>query len=448
MMPVGQPAVRSLNILLIEDSKRNASLVEQALEGMDWRCTYTRVTDAHALGAMLQQQPWDAVISNSVPGQFSAETALEILQRHRIDAPFIVVSDASNEREAVALMKAGAHDYLPVSALARLSLVLEREMASAELRRQLAENQRALGNISSRLPGYIFQRIQFRNGSSRFTYLSASLYEQFGIDPDALMADPDNFWSLIHPDDKEAIVRIFDEAQAKLEPYHAEYRAILSDGRVVWIRARAQPTLLDNGDVLWDGIGLDVTTEKSVQEQLNYLAYFDSVTGLANRHLLLDRLDQAIKQIDRAGGGLALHMIDLDNFKDVNDTFGHAAGDTLLQQVAQRLSGAVRVIDTLARLGGDEFMLIQTNVVDKSAAEYLASKLLKELLPNFYIGDAKLQIRASIGIAFYGQLTADSGGVNNQIELVKNADLALYEAKNEGRNTYRFYNDAKKPKPS
>lgn len=440
MKPVSRAVLRRLKILLMADSEDNAVPVMQALSSHPpWDCTFTRVENARELAEAIKRQDVDVVLTDSALTHFSTEQALEILHQHGTDVPLIVVSDCINEEEAAALMAAGVHDCLSSRGLTRLPLVIEREMAAAEQRHRLTENERVLGSLASRLPGYIFQRVQAPDGSFRFTYLSESLRQQFGVDPEEVMAHPGNFWNLIHPDDQESLRQVFADAHAKLEPYHVEYRAILPDDRIAWVRVRAQPTQLENGDVVWDGLGLDVTAEKSVQERLNYLAYFDAITDLPNRHLFLDRLGQAIKQTARAGRGLALHMIDLDNFKDVNDTLGHAAGDILLRQVAERLSSVVRESDILARLGGDEFTLIQTGVMDMTAADQLASKLLAELQQDFMIENHELQILASIGIACYGPMFEDMHADNHQTELVKRADLALYDAKNQGRNTYRFY---------
>jgi len=310
-----------------------------------------------------------------------------------------------------------------------------------QLHQRLIDNERLLADIARRIPGYIFQRVQSPDGSFRFTYLSESLLEQFGIDPEPLKADPANFWAYIHPDDREFLAQVLANAHAELAPYHSEYRAILPDDRVVWVRVKAPPTRLGNGDVVWDGIGLDVTAEKSAQEQLNYLAYFDSVTGLPNRHLFFDRLGQAIKQAGRSNAGFALHMLDLDNFKEVNDTYGHVAGDILLRQVAKRLSENLRESDTLARFGGDEFTLIQVGVMKLSAAEHLADKLLAALEQPFVVEGWSLQVQVSIGIVCFGTLFPDMNAEDDQAELIRRADAVLYDAKSRGRGIYRCYAD-------
>lgn len=429
-----------MSILLIVSSGCHADLIEDALQGTGREISLTCIPNAD-LDDVLQQKSWDAVIGDMNFEDDSAGQALEIIRRHDRHLPFIIIADNPDERKAVELMEAGAHDCLSLQELDRLPRVLERDMTSVLLRRRLDDNERLLGDIARRIPGYIFQRVQSPDGSFRFTYLSASLLEQFGVDPGPLKADPANFWAYIHPDDREYLAQVLASAHAELAPYQTEYRAILPEGRVVWVRVKAQPTRLDNGDVVWDGIGLDITAEKSAQEQLNYLAYYDSVTGLPKRHLFFDRLDQAIKQAGRSNAGFALHMLDLDNFKEVNDSCGHMAGDMLLRHVAMRLSRTIRESDTLARFGGDEFTLIQAGATELSAVEHLADKLLAALEQPFVVEGRSLQVQASIGIACYGMLIPEMNAEDEQVELIRRADAALYDAKSRGRGIYRCHAD-------
>ncbi len=349
----------------------------------------------------------------------TVELQLAVIREHDPFLPVVVIADTLTEEAAISAMAAGVNDCLSLSSLSRLPFILERERKAYQACWALAEHEQVLGNAARRIPGYIFQRLQKADGSFRFTYLSDSLEEQFGVDRTQLLQDPAHFWALIHPDDKAALIQVFAEAHARVEPYHAEYRAILPDDRVVWIRVRAQPTSLANGDVLWNGLGIDVTAEKTAEQQLNYLAYYDAVTGLPNRHLFLDRLDQAIRQSGRMNTGFALHMLDLDHFKSVNDTYGHMIGDQLLQRVSEYLSSMIRDSDTLARIGGDEFTLIQTGVNHQSAAEHLASKLIDGLDKTLLVDTHELSAQVSIGIACYGAMFPDPGGDNHQIELMR-----------------------------
>lgn len=435
-------ASRKRYILLVENSADDAELIRQALGYADGDAALECVADEPSLVEALQRADWDVVLSDTKMPVLDIEQVLDKVAALDRDIPVIIVSGHISEERAVALIKRGAHDYVSKDHLGRLPVAIDRECEAARTRSRLARHERILANVTSRLPGYIFQRMQSVDGTFRFTYLSESLRAQFGVDPDRLMANPGDFWELVHPDDRDGLSTVFAEAHARVESYHAEYRAVLPDGRTCWVRVQAQPTRLANGDVVWDGIGLDISAEKTARERLNYMAYFDEVTGLPNRHLFFDRLDQAIRQCDRNGGGLALHMVDLDQFKQVNDTLGHAAGDLLLRQVAERLSGVIRQSDTLARIGGDEFVLMQTGVNQVAAAENLARKLLASLAEPFWIDGQPVEVQISIGIVCHGPMFPLPDETDVRTALIKRADQALYDAKSRGRNTWCVYRQA------
>jgi diguanylate cyclase (GGDEF)-like protein len=179
---------------------------------------------------------------------------------------------------------------------------------------------------------------------------------------------------------------------------------------------------------------LDITEKKKTDDTLNYLAYYDSLTGLPNRSLFVDRLEQAIKIADRNEQLAAVLFVDLDQFKNVNDSLGHDAGDSLLKDAAERLSNCMRASDTVARWGGDEFCLLLQNVDKIDSVNVVAEKIIDSFAKPFYIESKKLFITASVGIILY---PLDNNDIKS---LLKNADTAMYHAKEKGRNNYQFYN--------
>jgi len=179
---------------------------------------------------------------------------------------------------------------------------------------------------------------------------------------------------------------------------------------------------------------LDITERKLSEELIWRQANFCSLTGLPNRRMFRDRLDQAIKKSDRASAPMALMFIDLDRFKEVNDSLGHEIGDVLLKEAAQRLVGCVRETDTVARLGGDEFTIIIDELHDPDNIERVLQGILTKMSAPFTFGTDIAYVTASIGITVY----PDDGG--NSDDLLKNADQAMYSAKNYGRNCYRYFN--------
>jgi diguanylate cyclase (GGDEF)-like protein/PAS domain S-box-containing protein len=180
----------------------------------------------------------------------------------------------------------------------------------------------------------------------------------------------------------------------------------------------------------------DITDRKNAEARIERLAYHDPLTGLFNRAELHNRLQQAVEQAKRRSRSVALHFIDLDRFKVVNDTLGHSTGDLLLQAVAKRLEGCLRACDVAARIGGDEFAVLQGDVEDQDGAATLAGRLVAALGDPFPIRGHDVHMSPSIGISVF---PGDSSGPD---ELLRNADMAMYLAKSKGRNNYQFFTPA------
>lgn len=180
----------------------------------------------------------------------------------------------------------------------------------------------------------------------------------------------------------------------------------------------------------------DITARKSAEARIEHMAYHDALTGLSNRYELQNRLEQAILQAKRYSHSLALHFVDLDRFKVVNDTLGHTVGDQLLQAVAERLKGCLRASDTAARIGGDEFAVLQPEVADLQSAATLANTILKTMEAPFRLAGRDVHISSSIGVSVF---PLDGKGPE---DLLKNADVAMYMAKKEGRNNFQFFTTA------
>jgi diguanylate cyclase (GGDEF)-like protein/PAS domain S-box-containing protein len=180
----------------------------------------------------------------------------------------------------------------------------------------------------------------------------------------------------------------------------------------------------------------DITARKLADAQILRMARYDGLTGLANRTVFMERVRQAIARAKRGGKGFAVLYLDLDHFKDVNDTLGHPVGDELLKSVAARLLSHAREIDTVARFGGDEFAVVVADIGEPADAAILADTLIKALGDPFSIGGSEIRTGASVGISVYGADQPDAETLMSQ------ADVALYRAKGEGRGDYRFFTDA------
>lgn len=185
---------------------------------------------------------------------------------------------------------------------------------------------------------------------------------------------------------------------------------------------------------LLGGIAIDITEQKAMEEQIRNLAYFDSLTNLPNRRMLLDRLTQALSRAKRHQSPLAVMFLDLDYFKNINDLLGHDVGDALLREIAVRLTGCVRTGDTVSRHGGDEFIILLAEIALAEDAALVAEKIIRSISAPIPVSGHLLNITTSIGIAVY-----PGNGADDVQTLLKKADAAMYAAKDEGRNGYQFH---------
>ncbi len=264
---------------------------------------------------------------------------------------------------------------------------------------------------------------------------------QWARDPSGLIGRPDErtlSWpdlrALIHPDDRERYTASARRALESGQGYRCEFRILTLDGEMRWISAEGKVVRArDAGPKRMLGASRDVTDAKRQEEEVRFLAYHDTLTGLPNRRLLDDRLKQAVYLAQRRDARVGVMLIDLDEFKQVNDSLGHRAGDAVLREVSRRLAGCVRKADTLARQGGDEFVVVVPDLAMESDCQVVAEKILRSLESECVVDGHAFRIGASIGIAMFPVDAGDGEG------LLRNADAAMYRAKQLGRNNYRFF---------
>jgi diguanylate cyclase (GGDEF)-like protein/PAS domain S-box-containing protein len=244
--------------------------------------------------------------------------------------------------------------------------------------------------------------------------------------------------SWTHPDDRERFQHaLLTAIKSPSGEFDCEYRIVRSDGEVLWVlsRGRATEHAPDGKATRLLGTSMNITARKQAEERVEFLATRDALTGLPNRVLLADRLEQGIVQAARNRGSLAFMFIDLDRFKTINDSLGHAVGDELLKRATQRMLACVRASDTVARLGGDEFAIIvsELNVSEGDGARSVAEKVVAALAMPMQVDTHTLNTSCSIGVSLFPRDGRDSA------TLMRNADVAMYHAKEKGRNNYQFF---------
>ncbi len=264
------------------------------------------------------------------------------------------------------------------------------------------------------------------------TYISESIQAILGYNTDEFLTNYDKYLT-DNPNNQKVIYHTQESIKGKQQPpYHVEIYH--KDGSIRTLEVTEIPIRNSNSDVIGvDGIARDISSTIKLEQKLDHQAKHDSLTGLPNRHLFLDRLGQAINRAERQNKQIAVFFLDLDHFKEVNDSLGHKTGDKLLVQFTQLLTQNIRRSDTIARLGGDEFTLIIEGFESTDTVIDIVQKLIQRMNQSQTIGEHQLYVTFSLGISIYPDDTQDPE------ELLKNADAAMYKAKKEGRNNYQFY---------
>jgi len=306
-------------------------------------------------------------------------------------------------------------------------------LVSGRLQRRVMESEERFRTIAD----YTFGWEYWLGTHEQLLYVNAACERISGYSPKEFGADPGLFDRIVHAEDRPAYEEHLRWTDGQKEA-HIEFRIATRTGEVRWIAHGCRAVFSQDGRPLGRRISnRDITDLKNAEEQARQLAFFDSLTNLPNRRMLLDRLNLGLSQARRFKRSLAVMFLDLDHFKDINDTLGHDMGDSLLREVASRLSACLRAGDTVARTGGDEFIIVLPEIADAQAATVVAEKIVHAIRRPVCIGGHALDITISIGIAIH-----EANAAHDAAELMKNADIAMYQAKQAGRNGYRVFEEA------
>jgi diguanylate cyclase (GGDEF)-like protein/PAS domain S-box-containing protein len=337
---------------------------------------------------------------------------------------------------------------LVVASLAYVMDVLEQQLLRSEnlltaaryQKRQLEDKERLLTLFTELASDYVYQ-VNLAEPNLAPEIFAGSFERTTGYTVEALR-QRGGWLAVVHPDDRARLERLMPSL-LESESTINEYRIISASGKVVWLRDHIRPLRDEITGAVTRLMGAvsDITERKAAEEQIENLAFYDALTSLPNRRLLLDRLEQALSLSARTGQHGALLFIDLDHFKNLNDSRGHEAGDQLLIQQARRLTLCVREGDTVARLGGDEFIIIlgELSADAEEAAEEtsaIAQRILQALsvpVALTFKAMTDYENTCSIGVAMF------RGHDVSVDELLRRADMAMYQAKADGRNQFRFY---------
>ncbi len=453
MLPTGQ-ALDDLpprpRVLLVDDDEVNLLLTAAALRERGFEVTEAP-SGSEALGLLSTRTPDVVVLDALMPELDGFETCSLLRATPGFESlPVLMLTGLDDEASINRAYQAGATDFFVKSPQwslldGRLRYLLRSSRTRLELERSKAKLARAqdLARMGS---------FEWWRGMAASFAISAEGLRVFGRGPQDRL-DFIGVMRMVPSDDRHVFLRLLRDVIAHTSVLVTDLPLTLPDGRQRVVHIEAEPEFNEQGGVNgYTGILQDVTDRRQAEDRIRQLAHFDALTGLPNRRQLIYRVERAIESARRGGHEVGLLLIDLDRFKVINDTLGHAAGDELLVEVGRRLRSCVRhsdqilegVLDGLGnrshrgleavgRLGGDEFVALLPEVADERDAERVAQRVLDALREPIFVGGQECFVTASVGIALYprdGQTMAD---------LLRNSDVAMYAVKSQGRNASAVY---------
>ena len=440
-------------VLIVDDEYR----LLKSLENLLLNKGYQVVCAQGGLQACekLSSQEFDLVLLDLNMDDLNGHQVMDFIAQKGIDVATIVVSGESSFSAVSKALRRGAYDYLrkpydPEELLSTIDSALQKvmlEKAHNAMQARLQKSEELHRYIVNSSPDIVFML----DTEGRFTFLNNKIESILGYKKTDLIGR--SYIDIIDSSDKERANYLFEEQfskkndtwsselrlKAKKLDHTARHFEITFFPIERKVAARSKDSKGNKQFVTkiigTYGTARDITERKEAEEFINFQAYHDLLTRLPNRALFKDRLNISIAQAKRNKSHVAVMFLDLDRFKVVNDTLGHAMGDRLLQSVAMRLEGCVRKCDTLSRFGGDEFTLLLPSISSPEDARTIAKKVISTLKAPFDLGEHEVFVGVSIGIAVY----PNAGNTVDQ--LIQNADVAMYHVKGRGKDGYQYYNE-------
>ena len=307
--------------------------------------------------------------------------------------------------------------------------ITQRKLTEATLR----ETEQRLRAIAANMPGMVFQRLLRPIGVLEFSYVSEGCRDVLGVDPEDLIADPQQFLKALSSEERQRFLAALGKSARTLEPFEEEMAVIDGDGRRRWLRGQSRPFVRDSGDVVWDGVLLDVTDRKVAEQRLSFLAYYDPLTRLPNRAAFLERFATAREQARQRHTLLGVVSLGIDRFGIINATMGHSVGDQVLIAAADVLQAGMGRGDSMARASGDRFLLLITGLDSRRDMQDAIERLHALAQTSVTAAGERFDLSSSLGAAVYPRDGEDAE------TLIRNADAALQRAKTQGPATLQIF---------
>ncbi len=417
-------------ILIVEDESLISSHLRIHLTGLGYEIVDIVTRGEDAITCVREQTPDLIIMDIVLAGEMDGISAAKEISRFS-SIPVIYATSYSDEEFFDRAKETGPFGYLIKPVKEReLELTIRIALHHSELENRLIKSEQHLSDA---------QRIGLLGSwdwdiEHNTLEWSDQMFRIFGQEPQSFGANYQSFMDRVHLDDREYVQMAVDSALAGEKHYCISYRVVKMNGEINRIQAEGEVTINEQGEaVRMVGTAHDISTILQIQDELWVLAHHDELTGLPNRHLLYDRIGQSIFKAKRDKNQVAIMLIDLDKFKSINDQFGHDVGDDYLKQVSARIRSALREEDTLARLGGDEFVAVINNISSEKDAGVIAQNLLDAIKQPLAVDDSVHTPTASIGVALYPGHGKDSHA------LLKSADIAMYDSKHQGNDSFSMF---------
>ena len=437
------------NILIVDDELNHLNSLKELIKGEDNEVNIAN--SAIEAISIIDKEDIDVLLLDMNMPEMGGVEVMKHISSNNINTTIIVVSGETTFEAAENALKYGAYDYVrkPYSIDGLLN-----SLKNALKKRQLEHENKSMNQRllkSENLHRYIVNKspdiVYMLNDKGYFTFVNERMEKKLGYSKKDILGK--HYSSIVHEDDLVMAEYTFNERRTgKRASVNVDLRLKCKDENTdpKYFDNRLLPITINSFGVYKSadddeqfvgtyGIARDISEKKESEKIIRFQAYHDTLTRLPNRTLLNDRLVQAISHAKRNDEKLSVMFLDLDRFKNINDTLGHMVGDKLLQSVADRLKKCLRECDTLARIGGDEFTVLLPDIHSKSDSKLIAQKIIDTLKHPFNLDGQEIYISTSIGIAQY-----PNDGETKE-SLLKHADIAMYAVKNKGKDAYQFYTD-------
>lgn len=412
-------------IMVVEDEPVTLMAELSVLREHDYLLVGSVLSGEAAIGLAGREQPDVVLIDISLNGEMDGIRTAEIIhQQHHV--PVVFVANPGDAHLVARARKRGVFGFVtkPIDRT-NISNAIQLTLFQHGMEKELHESEERFRIFAEHTHDWEY----WLSPTRKPVYHSPSCLRITGYSAEEFMANPELLVEIVHPEDVDVVKEHIHQACAtSWKPDDIDFRIVTRQGEVRWVNHVCQPVHNKTGRFRGRRAGnRDITDRKQLELKLEHMAIHDGLTGLPSRELLIDRLEHAIASASRKKGKMAVLFIDIDNFKAINDNFGHKVGDLALKEVADRVLASVRHSDTVARFGGDEFVVVLSEVTAPEDAITFARKISQVLAADFVSDGQGIVIRASIG----GAIFPDHGETSEQ--LIARADAEMYRVKLGGK---------------